>query len=88
MGWYVYRGMVNTTLLEVAFAPELAGKGIGKAQSMNWEDTINGTSTPTLTSAWRETWRFWAGGSKTSRAWPTATCKHLASSHVTATTLR
>ena len=31
-GWYVYRGMVNTTLLEVAFAPELAGKGIGKAQ--------------------------------------------------------
>ena len=32
VGWYVYRGMVNTTLLEVAFAPELAGKGIGKAQ--------------------------------------------------------
>ncbi len=24
--------MVNTTLLEIAFAPELAGKGIGKAQ--------------------------------------------------------
>ena len=32
VGWYVYRGMVNTTLLEVAFAPELAGKSIGKAQ--------------------------------------------------------
>jgi hypothetical protein len=32
VGWYVYRGMVNTTLLEVALAPELAGKGIGKAQ--------------------------------------------------------
>jgi hypothetical protein len=32
VGWYVYRGMVNTTLLEVAFTPELAGKGIGKAQ--------------------------------------------------------
>jgi hypothetical protein len=32
VGWYVYRGMMNTNLLEVAFAPELAGKGIGKAQ--------------------------------------------------------
>ena len=32
VGWYVYRGMVNTTLLEVALAPELAGKGIGNAQ--------------------------------------------------------
>jgi len=32
VGWYVYRGMVNTILLEVAFAPELAGKSIGKAQ--------------------------------------------------------
>ena len=26
-GWYVYRGMVNTTLLEVAFAPDLAAVG-------------------------------------------------------------
>jgi len=32
VGWYVCRGMVNTTLLAVAFAPELAGRGIGTAQ--------------------------------------------------------
>jgi hypothetical protein len=34
-GWYVYRSMVNTTLLEVAFAPDLAAIGrqtIGKTQ--------------------------------------------------------
>jgi hypothetical protein len=34
-GWYLYRGMVDTTLLEVAFAPELAARnmrGIRKAQ--------------------------------------------------------
>lgn len=31
-GWYVYRGMVDTSLLEVALAPELAGRGIRKAQ--------------------------------------------------------
>ena len=30
-GWYVYRAMVDTTLLEVAFAPELAGRRIGKS---------------------------------------------------------
>jgi len=29
-GWYVYRRMMDTTLLEVAFAPELAGRTIGK----------------------------------------------------------
>jgi hypothetical protein len=31
-GWYVYRAMVDTTLLETALAPELAGRGIRKAQ--------------------------------------------------------
>jgi hypothetical protein len=34
-GWYLYRGMVDTTLLEVAFAPELAARhmqGIRKAE--------------------------------------------------------
>jgi hypothetical protein len=30
-GWYVYRAMVDSTLLEVAFAPELAGRRIGKS---------------------------------------------------------
>ena len=32
-GWYVYRAMTDSTLVEVAFAPELAAKGrsrIGK----------------------------------------------------------
>ena len=31
-GWYVYRAMVNTNLVEVAFAPELGGRGIRKTQ--------------------------------------------------------
>jgi len=30
--WYIYRAMVDTTLLEVAFAPQLAGRHIGKTQ--------------------------------------------------------
>jgi len=51
VGWYVYHGMVNTTLLEVAFAPELAGKGIAKPRSMNSGGTGCGPSIPTLTSA-------------------------------------
>jgi len=29
-GWYVYRGMIDTRLLELAFAPELAGRSIRK----------------------------------------------------------
>jgi hypothetical protein len=31
-GWYVYRGLAKTQLLEIAFAPELAGRGISKTQ--------------------------------------------------------
>jgi hypothetical protein len=31
-GYYVYRAMMDTTLLEVAFAPELAGRSISKTQ--------------------------------------------------------
>jgi hypothetical protein len=31
-GWYVYRAMVKTNLLEVAFAPELGGREIHKTQ--------------------------------------------------------
>ena len=30
-GWYVYRAMIDSTMLEVAFAPELAGRGISKS---------------------------------------------------------
>lgn len=30
-GWYVYRAMVDTTLLETAFAPELTGRRLGKS---------------------------------------------------------
>jgi hypothetical protein len=29
-GWYVYRAMVNTNLVEAAFTPELAGRSIRK----------------------------------------------------------
>jgi hypothetical protein len=45
--WYVYRAMVNTDLLEIAFAPELAGRtrGIRTAQyhgiGGNWVWTLN-----------------------------------------------
>ena len=28
-GWYAYRAMVDSTLLETAFAPELAGRRLG-----------------------------------------------------------
>ena len=44
-GWYVYRSMVDTTLLERAFAPELAGRSIGKSQIHElggfWQWTLN-----------------------------------------------
>ena len=45
--WYVYRAMVKTDLLEIAFAPELAGRtrGIRKAQYHGiggyWQWTLN-----------------------------------------------
>jgi len=45
--WYVYRAMVKTDLLEIAFAPELAGRtrGIRKAQYYGlggtWQWTLN-----------------------------------------------
>lgn len=44
-GYYVYRAMVNTNLLEVAFAPELAGRSISKTQlhgiGGSWLWTLN-----------------------------------------------
>ena len=44
-GWYVYRAMVNTSLVEVAFAPELGGRGIRKTQYHEvggfWQWTLN-----------------------------------------------
>jgi hypothetical protein len=44
-GYYVYRAMVNTTLVEVAFAPELAGRSIRKTQyhgiGGSWMWTLN-----------------------------------------------
>jgi hypothetical protein len=45
--WYVYRAMVSTNLLEIAFAPELAGRsrGIRKTQyhgvGGTWQWTLN-----------------------------------------------
>jgi hypothetical protein len=48
VGWYVYRGMVNTNLLEVAFRPEIqAGRisGISKTEyheiGSSWQWTLN-----------------------------------------------
>jgi hypothetical protein len=47
-GWYVYRGMTNSTLVEVAFAPELAaqgrsriGKGVYHEVGGYWMWTLN-----------------------------------------------
>jgi hypothetical protein len=46
-GWGVYRAMIKTDLLEIAFAPELAGRtrGIRKAQYYGlggtWQWTLN-----------------------------------------------
>jgi len=45
VGWYVYRGMVKTNLLNIAFAPELRGKDIRKEQIHEvggyWQWTLN-----------------------------------------------
>jgi len=47
-GWYAYRGMVDSRLLEIAFAPELAaqgkrhiGKGIYHEAGAYWLWTLN-----------------------------------------------
>jgi len=44
-GWYVYRAVVKTNLIEVAFAPELGGRGIRKTQYHEvggfWQWTLN-----------------------------------------------
>jgi hypothetical protein len=44
-GWYVYRAMVDSTLLEVAFGPELAGRRLGTSMyhevGGDWLWTIN-----------------------------------------------
>ena len=89
VGWYVYRAMVDTTLLEVAFAPELAGRA-------HWQDagttksgaSGSGSSIRTLTSACRGASGLRVRGTKTWRGWPTATPTWLASSPVPATTRR
>jgi hypothetical protein len=45
VGWYVYRGMLDTSLLEVAFAPQLGGrkidKGIYHEIGGYWQWTLN-----------------------------------------------
>ncbi len=44
-GWYVYRGIVDARLLELALAPELAGRGLRKTVyhgiGGNWQWTLN-----------------------------------------------
>ena len=45
VAWYVYRQMLKTALVEIAFAPELAGRSIGKTQyhevGGSWQWTLN-----------------------------------------------
>jgi hypothetical protein len=37
-GWYVYKGMVNAKLLNVAFAPERAARGMGGIHTTQWHE--------------------------------------------------
>jgi hypothetical protein len=45
VGWYVFRGMVKSDLLEIAFAPELGGRTLRKGQvhefGAQWQWTLN-----------------------------------------------
>jgi hypothetical protein len=45
VGWYAFRGMEKTQLLETAFAPELGGKSLRKGQNHEfggyWMWTLN-----------------------------------------------
>ena len=89
VGWYVYRGMINTNLLEVAFAPELAGKGIGKAQIHELGGYYQWTPSLSFDIRLAGNLAFLGSGFKDiARAWPTATSRRLACRPVTATTSR
>ena len=88
-GYYVYRGMVDTNLLEIAFAPELAGRTALARRSYTASGASgNGPSIRTLTSASMGRWPFRARGTKTWRAWLTAIPMWRASRAVAATTRR
>jgi hypothetical protein len=52
--WYMHRMMLDTTLLEAAFAPELAARGISKIRKGEYQEIGGpscGRSIPTSTSA-------------------------------------
>jgi hypothetical protein len=38
VGWYMYRGMVNTNVLEIAFAPELAARGMTSIRKAEYQE--------------------------------------------------
>ena len=76
-GWYAYRAMANTGLLETAFAPEIQAGVIRQirkdAVPRSRGRTGSGPSIRTLTSAWRGTLPWRAMGPETWRTWPTVT---------------
>src|SRR5207248_4007501 len=37
-GWYLYRGWVNSKLVNVAFAPERAARGVGGIRTTEWHE--------------------------------------------------
>jgi len=87
-GWYVYRAMLNTNLLEVAFAPELGGQGIRKTQYHEvggfWQWTLN----PYFDIRLSGNIAIPVRDIKISLSWRTATSQRLGSSPVKARTLR
>jgi len=87
-GWYVYRAMLNTNLLEVAFAPELGARAFVRPSTTKLGGSGNGLSTPPLISGSRGTSQFQVGDIKISPSWPTATSQRLGSRPVKARTLR
>ncbi len=63
-GWYVYRAMTDSTLLEVAFGPELAGRRIGKSMYHEVGGAWQWTVTPHFDIRLTGTMALPAGGYK------------------------
>jgi hypothetical protein len=75
-GWYAYRAMADSDLLEEAFAPEIQAGTIRKIRTScttNSGGSGCGPSIRTLTSAWPATWPMRVMAPETWHAWPTVT---------------
>ena len=75
-GWYMYRGMLDSSLLETAFAPEIQAGTIRKIRKALYHEFggfWSGPSIRTLTSALQGTLSSTAMGAETWHTWPTAT---------------